>query len=199
MPFYFLAVYAEEKVSMSDKLSYNMLSILGAGSVFGRMFLGMAAVRYGVFQVLVMVCLISGMLTFIWGSVYNVGGVVSFAFFYGFFSGGIAGLLPIAVQNISPLHLIGTRSGMTLVFDAIGVLVGNPIAGAILNSESQFHGVQAFGGAFLLFGAFLIFLTMEEVQRHEKREAAKKTGESEETGRYDHEETPKDKGSEDIR
>jgi predicted MFS family arabinose efflux permease len=171
IPFYYLPCFAQKRVGMSESLSYNMLTIMSTASVFGRIFLGAAAVIYGVFPVVSLFCLLTGMLVFIWGSVHNLGGVVSFGFFYGMFSGGLAGLQPIAAQHLAPIHLIGTRAGMILIFDAVGVLVGNPIAGAILNSRSEFEGVQAFGGSFLLVGGAFSFWTYHEIKKHEQNQS----------------------------
>lgn len=168
VPFYYLAVFATEKLGTSESLSYSLISVMGAGSVFGRAILGLAALKYGVFQVLGTGTLIVGMLSFIWGSVSNTGGVICFALFYGAMSGGVAGRQPTAVQRLAPIHLIGTRSGMILVPGAIGVLVGNPIAGAILDKTAQFTGVQAFAGAFMLFGTVMVFLSLQAVHKHDK-------------------------------
>jgi predicted MFS family arabinose efflux permease len=49
VPFYYLPLFAEERVGMSESLSYNMVSVMSAGSVFGRIILGIAATMYGVF------------------------------------------------------------------------------------------------------------------------------------------------------
>jgi hypothetical protein len=54
------------------------------------------------------------------------------------------------------MHLIGTMTSMIFVFDAVGVLVGSSIAGAILNGESKFRDVQVFGGEIMLVGAGLL-------------------------------------------
>jgi predicted MFS family arabinose efflux permease len=180
VPYYYIPVFGQEKVGMSQNLSNDMLAVMSTGSIFGRISPGILAVKYGVFPILGLAAFISGMLDFIWGSVTNVGGVVSFSIFYGYFSGACAGLAPVAVQYLSPMHLLGTRSGMALVFMSIGVLIGNPIAGAILNSRSHFTGVQVFGGAFCVFSSLLVFLTSQETQKHEKKlaEAAAERGET---------------------
>lgn len=172
IPFYYLALFAKERVGMSEDLSYSMLAVMSAGSIVGRFALGLAAVKYGVFPVFGFFMTVAGLVAFIWGSVDSVGGVVAFGFCYGFLAGGIAGLQPIAMQHLAPLHLIGTRSGMTLVFNATGVLVGNPTAGAILNSKAGFRGMQVFGGATLLSAGILVFLTAQAIQRYEREQVA---------------------------
>lgn len=168
-PFFYLAVFSQEKLGISESMSYNLLAILGAGSTFGRALPGLLAVRYGTFPVFALFLLICGLLQFIWGGINNLGGVVAFALFYGFFSGGVAGLAPVATIELSPtMEVAGTRMGMMLAFGAIGVLVGNPIAGAILDSRSEFDGVQAFGAATLLVASVLVVIGWELLLKYRK-------------------------------
>jgi hypothetical protein len=45
------------------------------------------------------------------------------------------------------------------------VLVGNPIAGAILTSSSGFEGLEAFGGAVGVFASVLMVLSWELLRK----------------------------------
>ena len=63
--------------------------------------------------------------------------------------------LPVTVvaQLLPELKLVSTRMGMSFT------LIGNPIAGALLNvTEGKFHGAQIFSAVTLLAGstAFII-------------------------------------------
>ena len=51
---------------------------------------------------------------------------------------------------------LGTNIGMIFAIAAFGVLVGNPISGAILGHSGQYVGLQAFSGA-IVFLAALFF------------------------------------------
>jgi hypothetical protein len=53
------------------------------------------------------------------------------------------------IEMAPNMHVAGTRLGMMFVAGSIGVLIGNPIAGAILDSKSGFSGLEAFGVSFL--------------------------------------------------
>jgi len=171
-PFFFIAVFGQEKLGISQNMSDNALAISGAGSTLGRLAPGLIIVRYGVLPVFALFILVCGFLQFIWGAVHNLGGLLSFAFFYGFFGGGVAGIAPVACIEMSPsLHIAGTRVGMILFMGSIGVLVGNPIAGAILNGKSKFEGVQAFSGAVLLFSSVAVLIAWELLQKHRKSKA----------------------------
>jgi predicted MFS family arabinose efflux permease len=172
-PFFFVAVYGVEALRLSQSTSYNMLAILGIGSALGRVFPSFAAQRYGSFAAIALSMLMCGMLQFVWGAVHNLGGLVSFSLFYGFFGGSVAGLSPVVCLEVVPsLQLAGTWIGMLLFLGSIGVLVGNPIVGAILATKSGFGGVQAFSGATLLAGSVLMIVSWECLQRQKKRAAS---------------------------
>jgi predicted MFS family arabinose efflux permease len=159
LPFYYLPIFAEEKLGASQNLTFDVLSILGGGSIIGRILPGILAVHFGTFNLLGFCVLMSGKMLFIWGAVHNTGGLAALTLFYGIFSGMKVGFLPVALAELSPtVALIGTRTGMSLTFAAMGILVGNPIAGAILKGKPGFEGLQAFGGAFMIFSSLLLFL-----------------------------------------
>ena len=50
------------------------------------------------------------------------------------------------------------------------MLVGNPIAGAILNSSSGFEGLEAFGGAVGVFASVLMVISFELLQKFRSQE-----------------------------
>jgi MFS family permease len=117
--------------------------------------------------------LICGMLAFIWGSVHNLGGMVSFSLWYGIFGGCVASLAPIAALEMSPsLHIAGTRVGMVLFIGSIGVLIGNPIGGTILNGRSGFDGLEAFTGATLLASSVLLVVAWEFLKNWQNSQRA---------------------------
>ena len=79
-------------------------------------------------------------------------------------------LPPAIIVTLSPsMTEVGTRIGMAFWVGSIGVLIGSPIAGAILNGQSRrdqaghfvlgeasFSGVLAFTGAILVASGGLI-------------------------------------------
>lgn len=101
-PFFFIAVFGQEKLGISQNMSDNMLAISGAGSTLGRILPGLMMVRYGALPVFSVFILICGLFQFIWGAIHTLGGLMSFAFFYGFFGGGVAGIVPVAcIEDVS--------------------------------------------------------------------------------------------------
>ena len=78
---------------------------------------------------------------------------------YGFMSGSIQAIVPATVAFLCPdLSKFGTRLGMTLAIGGLGLLVGSPAAGAILDSQSsaghqEYWGLLAFSGTLVFVGA----------------------------------------------
>lgn len=75
---------------------------------------------------------------------------------FGFFSGAISSLSLNLTVALSPdTGLLGVRLGMLLIPSAMGLLLGNPIAGA-LDSTGRWLGLQLFTGAVLVTAAGLV-------------------------------------------
>lgn len=111
---------------------------------------------------MIIICtIITGVIAFTWIAVHDLAGIVCFAVFYGFFSGSFVSLAPVSWAVICPnMKVFGTWSGMLAVCMAIGLLIGNPIAGALIrNDGTDFGPLQNFCGATVLAAAlFLVFV-----------------------------------------
>lgn len=83
---------------------------------------------------------------------------VAFSVLFGLFSGAYIALMGALVAQMSPLNEIGYRNGMTMLFSAIGGLITNPIAGAILERPNGIAGLKAFAGSFMIVGTTGILL-----------------------------------------
>ncbi|TVY94412.1 Aspyridones efflux protein [Lachnellula willkommii] len=155
IPFFYAITYAELHLGIKEDLSFYMLAVLNGASVFGRILPGLLADRFGSLQVITAASLISGVVAFCWLAVDNLGGLVVFCIVYGFISGAVVSLPATVVAGFAPgLHLVGTWIGMSLCFAAMGFLIGNPIAGTIINiAESKFSGGIIFSASFIAAGA----------------------------------------------
>ena len=102
--------------------------------------------------------LASTVLAFSWIAVDDIGGLVAFSIFYGFFSGSFVSLPPSIVASLTPdLHKVGTWMGMGFSITGLGVLIGTPIAGAILNLETgDFLRAQIFCGILVALASGLM-------------------------------------------
>lgn len=80
--------------------------------------------------------------------------VVRIFVFYGFSAGAFMGLPAASIVTLSAdKSKIGTRIGMTLAFVGFGVLVSNPIAGAILGTDQNWIGLIIWCGVLLIASA----------------------------------------------
>jgi MFS family permease len=104
---------------------------------------------YGPFNVDIFCVLISGILTFTWISIRTTPSMILFSVFYGFVAGALTSLSPNLVVALSPdMSDLGVRLSMQLLPVSVGILVGNPIAGA-LESYGWIY-LQVFTGAILM-------------------------------------------------
>lgn len=94
--------------------------------------------------------LIASILAFAWIFIHKAAGLIVFSLIYGFFAGAITTITAVIDAALCPtLDVMGVRMGMLLLPWAGGLLIGTPIAAAILPSSGWF-GLQVFAGAVLL-------------------------------------------------
>ncbi|KAH7143777.1 putative monocarboxylate transporter [Dactylonectria macrodidyma] len=153
-------VVVEARASgMGNGILQYLVPILNAASFFGRSSSGLVADKIGRFNVFSAVCATTGILTLgLWIPANSNAALISFAAFFGFFSGAYVSLSPALVAEIAPPEEFGYRSGLLFMCASIGGLVTNPIAGAILDAENgSFTGLKVFAGVFCLSGTALAF------------------------------------------
>lgn len=108
---------------------------------------------------------ISGIILLAWISVKSQPSLIAISVFFGFASGSIQAVLPAVVAFLAPdLSKIGTRIGMTLFVAGIALLIGSPIAGAIVDQQSHaggltFWGMLVFAGVVVLVGGVCLVIT----------------------------------------
>lgn len=160
IPFFYISSFAMGKTQASEELAFYFVPLLNAASIFGRIIPNFIADKTGPLNILIPCSLISAILAFCWIPIHNVGGLATFAILYGFFSGTFVSLPPSTVASLSPdMKKVGTRMGMSFSFAGLGLLVGNPIAGAILNLETMdFVKAQVFCGVVVAAGTFAMIL-----------------------------------------
>lgn len=145
---------------MRDGLVQYLVAMFGAGSLFGRLLSGVFGDRLGLFNVFTVVCYIAALcILALWIPANNDAARVAFAVLYGFFSGAYVSQLPALVAKVSPLREMGVRTGMVFLCSAIPALTSNPIAGAILGDDYNWHAAKAFAGVMCAGGTCFILAT----------------------------------------
>ena len=159
-PFFYIQYYVIETGIMGPELAFYLLAILNAASTFGRLIPNYIADRAGPLNVIVPCGFMTGILQFCLLGANTTPGVIVIIALYGFFSGTLVSLpATIYVHLAGPKNRgkIGTRMGMGFAFVSVGILVGAPITGAILDAAG-FKYVWIFGGTLSIFGAFFTLL-----------------------------------------
>lgn len=97
-------------------------------------------------------------LTFGWIGVRTTAGIYSWVVVDAMVCGSQMGLFPGGIASLTTdLRKIGVRMGTAFAVCAFSVLVGPPVAGAILSSMvGRYVGVQAYGGALLFVGGCFV-------------------------------------------
>ena len=154
--FFYVQFYALQKHITTESLAFYLLSILNSASVFGRLLPNIVADKAGPLNIIIPCATISGILIYCLIPTSSVGAIVVITALFGFFSGSFVSLPPtIVVHMTANRGLIGTRMGMTFAMVGVGVLIGTPIAGAILDASS-FTDVWIFGWTGTVVGAALM-------------------------------------------
>jgi MFS family permease len=106
-------------------------------------------------------CLVAGIIVLALGLPANGNAAyITFAALYGFASGAYVSLLPAQMAQISKVEQIGVRVGVTFACTSFAGLIGNPIAGAIVDADNgSYWGLNVFAGVMLMTGAFMFTFT----------------------------------------
>ncbi|KAI0839342.1 major facilitator superfamily domain-containing protein [Hypoxylon sp. FL0890] len=154
MGFYIVLNYIEllalARTNTTPHLAGYLLVIINAASLPGRLVPGYYADQIGSINVQTTVVLAGVVLTFSLLTIRTAAGLIVFSSLYGFMAGAFLGLPASGIVNLSSdKSKIGTRLGMTLSFIGFGLLVSNPIAGAILGSGQNWVGLIIWCGVLL--------------------------------------------------
>ena len=139
---------------MSLDLAQYLVSILNAGSVFGRTLPGILGDKVGRFNIMTIFCTLTAIVILaVWIPADTPAGQLVFAPIFGFASGAAIGLTPALIAQVSPIKEIGVRVGTVFAAGSIGALTGSPIGGALITRDNGgFKYMQLFGGVTCLVG-----------------------------------------------
>ncbi|PPR07866.1 hypothetical protein CVT24_005603 [Panaeolus cyanescens] len=141
VPFFYLQLYAALH-GVNPTITKYSITIMNVASIFGRTVPNIAADFMGPLNVIIPSTFISACLIFAMFGAVNVTGVICFGIFYGFFSGGMVSIVaPCAGSFVTHADLsdLGIRISMLSFALSLALLTGNPIAGALLTSNHQWH------------------------------------------------------------
>jgi predicted MFS family arabinose efflux permease len=157
IPFYYVSSFSISKGIVDANLGFYLLTILNAASIFGRIIPNFFADKTGALNIMTPWVFFCGIIAYSWTSATSAGQIIVLCIFYGFFSGTLVSIIAPAVVVISPdLSLVGTHMGMNFGFTAFGLLVGNPVAGVLLNHYGYIGPAMWCGTCGVLAGFFIL-------------------------------------------
>jgi predicted MFS family arabinose efflux permease len=160
---FYISFFGQATGFTNSSMSFYLVPILNAGSVFGRTLPNILSDRIGPLNVIIPGAFICAILVFCNMAVENLGGIVVQALLFGFFSGIFIALPPVCFFSLTADKTkLGTRLGMGFAVIALGVLAGGPGGGGILQADPEnlnWTGTWAYSGATLI-AAGAIFLVV---------------------------------------
>jgi len=154
IPFFYISTYASLKTGASTELAFYFLVIANGSSVVGRLLPNFYADTVGPLNMLIPCTAASAILVFCWIPIHNIGGLAAFAVIYGIFTGSLVSLPPSVISRLCPdMSMVGTRLGMAFTIASLGILIGTPIGGALLDlNDGDFLRAQIFCGVIFVVG-----------------------------------------------
>ncbi|EED21454.1 MFS monocarboxylate transporter, putative [Talaromyces stipitatus ATCC 10500] len=161
VPMFYIPLYAETEISgfrgHHVELTFYLVSIVNGASVIGRLIAGVLGTLTGPTETTALAVGASSIVIFLWILVKSVGGMIVWATVWGIVSSVIVTLPGAMVPLFSPsIEVIGTRVGMFWAGVGVGVLIGSPIAGAMVDlqpGDIQWWRLQVFSGVLMAAGA----------------------------------------------
>ncbi|KAJ1801362.1 hypothetical protein LPJ59_000363 [Coemansia sp. RSA 2399] len=162
-PFFELPTFAIQKMGKSNSFSDNLVTIINAASVVGRVGTGQIAPFLGTINTMAGCMFIASLsILILWLPFQATGTVIACAIVYGLFCGGFISLLPVVMANIWGVQRISTIIGLMFIAFCLGALIGAPSSGAIVDNighGTDFKPAIIFSGVFLL-GATMFFIIL---------------------------------------
>lgn len=149
IPLTYISSYAAAQ-GFSDKFSFQILTIMNAGSFFGRLLPGWWADRVGPFNSNMASVLLSIFACFaVWLPFgHTKPGIITFAILIGFASGNNISITPVCIGRLCPIENYGRYYATCFTVVSVACLVGVPIGGSVINAcGGSYGGLIVFTGA----------------------------------------------------
>ncbi|KAL5319882.1 hypothetical protein ACEPPN_012940 [Leptodophora sp. 'Broadleaf-Isolate-01'] len=169
---FFIPTFGEYKVKANAIRSSDFLVISNAVSLGGRLLAVVTSNKFGVPETVPWFALASGALLLGWIGIESIPSFEAWIVLSSLFMSPLAVLCPSMLAHVSPSKdVIGRRMGIAFGFTSVGVLVGTPVASALINLQNaSFWRMQVFIGTCMLCGSgCLMYVQREVAKRATKR------------------------------
>jgi MFS family permease len=159
IPLTYLSSYVLNK-GFSHSFSFDIITILNTGSVFGRVLPGYWADKIGPFNTNMISAFTTVIACFgVWLPLgHTKAGIIVFALVFGFTSGCNISMVPVAIGRLCRTQHYGRYYATCYTIVSIAVLIGIPIAGKVVESnKGEYWGLIVLTGAFYV-GSVVAFL-----------------------------------------
>ncbi|KAI8602965.1 major facilitator superfamily domain-containing protein [Dissophora ornata] len=161
VPVFLIPTYSSVHLGQSATTGANLISIYSGINAVSRVGLGVAADKVGRTNILLSCCFFAGLscLT-LWSQASNIGILTGFMVVYGVFEGGFISIFPVVAAQVVGVERLPSALGILYFGNAVGNLLGSPIATAIMRAHGgQYIGAIMFAGfAPLLATFFVLFI-----------------------------------------
>ncbi|KAL6690941.1 putative translation releasing factor RF-1 [Trichoderma pleuroticola] len=132
--YYYARPYSIDRLDGSQSTSFNMLMIINAIGIPGRLVPAFLADRYfGAVNMFIPTILAAAICIFAWAGVNSITGDYIWVVFFGFFGAGIQGMFPATTAGLTKdLSKSGVRIGMIFTIISVAALTGPPLAGKLV-------------------------------------------------------------------
>ncbi|EEP77709.1 predicted protein [Uncinocarpus reesii 1704] len=171
VPFFIIPTFAQFKLGTSSELAFYLLVITNSASVFGRILAVLTIQKFGVPEMLLAFTVISTILLFGWLGITSVAPFIVWVVLLGIFITPLAVLVPAVIPLVCPdKNVVGTWMGMAWAAAALGVLVGNPVAGALNNlATGTFWKTQVLIAVSMMVAAVFMLYVQQQIAKQKLR------------------------------
>ncbi|KAJ2004552.1 hypothetical protein H4R26_002446 [Coemansia thaxteri] len=134
MPYYFMPSFAVVGLDKPLNWGANISSILNAGSIAGRILVGLLADYIGPLNALFVSSLVSTLaIVVLWLPFKHLGVLVAASLIFGFTSGSTVSLVPVVTANLFGIKRLSSILGLLFFSYTLGTFVCSPVGGALLD------------------------------------------------------------------
>jgi predicted MFS family arabinose efflux permease len=154
--FFYIGSFGRDVLGVSQATGIQLLLTMNGVGIVARVFPNIIADRLsGPLNLIIPYSIITAVVFFSWLAVDSVSGLWTWAVVQGISNAGIQALFPVVLTSLTDdPKKMGVRSGMGFTVAGMAVLIGPPIAGALVERlDGDYMGLQLFGGCMLALAA----------------------------------------------
>ncbi|KAK0126232.1 hypothetical protein ONS95_007846 [Cadophora gregata] len=166
VPVFYLGSFGRNIIGIDDKAAASLILIINGVGVAGRLIPAILASKVGPLNLMIPLTFLPGLILFCWASVHTQASLLLFDTFYGFLMASGQGMLPPSLGSLTKdPSKMGVRFGMVFSICGFALLVGQPLAGALIEAHGGgYLYAQMYAGAGMMMGViFMIAARMKIV------------------------------------